>query len=162
LLDDAAAAAAAAAVCRAHFQRRPTYSAHLLANKLFDQDNVRHQQTLQRPAKFVTTRSCHKLDESLSFKVFMGRGGDCYTKTCSLCRVQPSAGTQGGYDAGPSLENTRSRLQTLQVGGCMRSALLTDEGVTAPPAGVPGYAGQAGCSAWQGELVQGVLHAYAL
>jgi hypothetical protein len=25
---------------RAHFQRRPTYQAHLLANKLFDQDNV--------------------------------------------------------------------------------------------------------------------------
>jgi hypothetical protein len=37
-------------VPRAHFQRRPTYSAHLLANKLFDQDNVsevvKHSQTL--------------------------------------------------------------------------------------------------------------------
>jgi hypothetical protein len=45
----ASAAAAAAAVCRAHFQRRPTYSAHLLANKLFDQDNVRQQHTHQAP-----------------------------------------------------------------------------------------------------------------
>jgi hypothetical protein len=40
---------------RAHFQRRPTYSAHLLANKLFDQDNV-SADGLQQGLQYCLTR----------------------------------------------------------------------------------------------------------
>jgi hypothetical protein len=76
-----------AAVPRAHFQRRPTYSAHLLANKLFDQDNVSHG---CRMAGNMTVAEQHPLvsDAARALQWFTTAESAC-DKSCS---VSASAG----------------------------------------------------------------------